>query len=575
MSRKITHPVGVNIITPNVNFDVVSLTLTNPPVINNANTQLISRNSISGNLEIVSSASLPPPPSINIYNTDGSLTGSRAVTLNGFALTFQGTGVFSVNTQSNISIDTTSTINIGTSTALSVNIGRAAGTSTVFGTVVTPNIPIDNTLTNFVVKSFTNSLATRSVTTLPNIYTSNGSLNSDRTVTLASFNLTISGSGIFNISHSGAANINPTTTLNMGTVLTSAVGIGRVSINTTLNGNIVLANTAVNNSEDRILVRNTGNNTIQYRDITTFPNLYNADGFISSNRLVSIQPNIVLSFFGSGNSSFNINQMDNVNVNSIFMSFGGPGFLTPSSFLISNFNVLQIMGNAVTIDGLASVSIQTSTPSGTISIGQFGAIPSQITIGQAACPIIVINSLATVISSPTIQTPNIPNVQTNRILYYNGTSLSFSSVITYSAILRFVSQVSQTITTSFAVPITAGSGTLTSAAGFTLSTPTTITYTGTTPRLFELIFTGNITAAVTSQTIGISIFINGIQIPNTLNSVTLPATGVTLISTCNFYISISPGDIITIGFSRSTTDTTITYTGNLSLHTITLNQLTV
>lgn len=71
-----------------------SLSLQIPPPTNLTATEILTRNTGTGEVELLPVASLPPPTPVNVYNTDGSLTGDRVVSTGDFNLTIQGDGNF-------------------------------------------------------------------------------------------------------------------------------------------------------------------------------------------------------------------------------------------------------------------------------------------------------------------------------------------------------------------------------------------------------------------------------------------------------------------------------------------------
>lgn len=65
-----------------------NINIQNPPSINISSTDLLARNSVNGNLEIMPIGSFPS--SVNIYNSDGNLTGNRLVDIGSNSLNFLG-----------------------------------------------------------------------------------------------------------------------------------------------------------------------------------------------------------------------------------------------------------------------------------------------------------------------------------------------------------------------------------------------------------------------------------------------------------------------------------------------------
>jgi len=279
------------------------------------------------------------------------------------------------------------------------------------------------------------------------------------------------------------------------------------------------------------------------------PNLYTSDGTISVNRVASVAAGANLSFNGTNTSDFSVDSFRNI-------TSSCSGNLT----LAGNNNV-----------------IISSTNSGNISIGQ-SPTTSLILIGGGAATAISLGctgSLTLDGATDIKMTSLVTDTVSNYLLYFNNATkvVTKAPIINDYATIRFDNQVSQSITSTTPQLISAGTASgLTFTSNLSLSGSRSILYSGVT-RLFRITFTGNVSAATASQAIGISIFINGIEMTGTNNSTQLQAAGSSTLNTCEMFLSLSSGDLVSIGFSRSTTNTTVTFTGNLSLQTLTLNNI--
>lgn len=161
----------------------------------------------------------------NIYNIDGSLTSSRIVTLNGFNLNILGTGATTIVPSLSLNLDSSANgVLVGANTANLVTISRTGITTTVNGSLtvnqsVTLNgIATDNTATSILSLNGSAGVRVRALSTIPNVYNSNGILTSNRTIDQGGFNLTVLGNGNYLQSNTGTAAITPTSTLTAGTL---------------------------------------------------------------------------------------------------------------------------------------------------------------------------------------------------------------------------------------------------------------------------------------------------------------------------------------------------------------------
>lgn len=149
MSRIIKTSEKIILNSPEIDFVTPLIKLNTAPTVNNANIQYLTRNSGTGNLEVVNS--LP-----TIYNANGSLTSDRTVSA-GFSnnLTFSGgVGTFTISSWSNVVINgTTITSNSSSSSSFgSTNVlflGTSTPTTNLSGATRTLNIDSSTTkLTN-------------------------------------------------------------------------------------------------------------------------------------------------------------------------------------------------------------------------------------------------------------------------------------------------------------------------------------------------------------------------------------------------------------------------------------------
>jgi len=82
------------------NIDVQNINLINVPAITTDNNDFILvRDSVTGEVLLRDPTSLPPSPTVNIYNSDGTITGTRTVDINSNILQFTNGNSFNVNSQ--------------------------------------------------------------------------------------------------------------------------------------------------------------------------------------------------------------------------------------------------------------------------------------------------------------------------------------------------------------------------------------------------------------------------------------------------------------------------------------------
>lgn len=188
-----------------------------------ASTGLITQDNVSA---------LPPLPGTNIYNSDGSLTSNRTLTLGGFNLVVSGVGNINISSTLGVTLDSSAALNLGSTNATSITIGRSGINNNLRGTLFAPNLTLDNTKTSYLgYDSVSKQIVYGTSTTLPNIYTSNGTLNSTRTLTLGGFNLTTTGSGNLVTNNTGTVSITPTSSTTVGTINQTHNANGRLFFN--------------------------------------------------------------------------------------------------------------------------------------------------------------------------------------------------------------------------------------------------------------------------------------------------------------------------------------------------------
>jgi len=442
MSKFITTNDPIKFGSPNIIFDVNNINLPNSPIVNNSNTNILSRNTVTGDIEVINS--LPPAPATNIYNSNGSLTANRTLTLGGFNLTISGIGAITIVSSTALTLDSSlGAVSFGTSTATSVDVGRSG-------------------------------------------------------------------------------------------------------INTTLGGNLFASHLALDNTKPNYLAYDSATKQIFYNTVANIPlnNIYNTSGVLTSTRNVSVPTTMSLNFTGAGTAVFNATGFLAANILSVNSNFSG-----------TNSATLSTGANGVIFIGNSNIN--------TISIGNLNTISTTL-LGASS-----------VIQTTTITTPLLVDANKSNIVYFDPitSQLSKSLIVNDSGAIRFNSQTSQTITSSIEQVITVGTAiTASLTSNLTLSGFRNILYSGLTRR-FRITFTGNVSAAVTAQEIGVAIFIDGIRQDASVNITRIPSAGNFALNTCEFVVNLTSGNLVSIGFSRSTTDTTVGFTGNLFLQTVTLNNL--
>ena len=278
----------VRIAAPAINLDAPAISLIQSPYSGSGNQYLTVDN--AGLIVPVAVGS-----DINIYNSNGALTGARTVDLNGFTLQF-GTSF-----AAEILIDPAGDIKIGTNSSVeidapAVNLGSNTHALNIFNNTVqfwassfvghgTSYLTVDNS-------GFLTPVA---APTSINIYNSDGSLTGNRGVTMGGnillFSGNTTGSTLSNFEvTSGYINFNGLTT-----VITST------NLNISTPNISLLASQFVGSGTQFLTVNNSG--LIVPSAGTSGTNIYNSDGSLTGNRVVTLGSN-TLSFSGVGGVNF-------------------------------------------------------------------------------------------------------------------------------------------------------------------------------------------------------------------------------------------------------------------------------
>ena len=177
---------------------------------NGATSGYVLKSDVSGNATWANPNTIA---SQNIYNIDGTLTGNRTMTMSGYTLDLSGGNVGINNTNPGYTLavgGTTSTTNFqmtnGATTGYLLKSDAGGNASWVNPTSVTTATSVSNTISGNTISTTVNGTPGTAVT-VPNIYTADGSLTANRTVTMAADNLTFAtstGNLIFNPSSTGA-----------------------------------------------------------------------------------------------------------------------------------------------------------------------------------------------------------------------------------------------------------------------------------------------------------------------------------------------------------------------------------
>ena len=139
MSRTIKNGTNIIISSPEVDFSVPLIKFNSAPTTNNSNTEYLTRNTGTGNIERVTT--LP-----TIYNTNGNITANRIVTTTAANLTFKNNGGTDTFLLDSWNVITLNALTLNTSSGFNTTIA-AGGIAAVNGGVVT-NIGTTATTTN-------------------------------------------------------------------------------------------------------------------------------------------------------------------------------------------------------------------------------------------------------------------------------------------------------------------------------------------------------------------------------------------------------------------------------------------
>lgn len=112
--------------TTNISIDCPQILVVPQFPLDNASTELMVQEVGTGQIKRRAVSSIPDT---NIYNTSGSLTSGRSVTLNSFPLTFTGTGTFTIQNTGQLSLQNTGLLNVGAANSTSVNVGFNGNTT--------------------------------------------------------------------------------------------------------------------------------------------------------------------------------------------------------------------------------------------------------------------------------------------------------------------------------------------------------------------------------------------------------------------------------------------------------------
>lgn len=341
-----------------------------------------------------------PPSSVNIYNSDGTLTGLRTITMGSNPLTFLGTNNFSIEC---------TTLNLGMSLATTVQLR---------GTTIINQTGFVGGGNQYIGVSTTGNLQVMPTPVITNIYNSDGSLSGNRNVTVGANTLTFSGAvgSVFNLN------------------------IEKIYLGGFVGGG------------SRVLtIDNTG---LIGAAIISPVNIYNTDGTLTGNRVVTVGANS-LTFNGIAGSilDFNFDQIymagnysamssqtfeiasNIVQLTSAPFVGGGTKYLTTdntgkiipvaSAASVNIYNTNGILTNARNVD-LGGFPLTFNTSTGTPLIGMISQL--SVTNNSASVPYTINIGGTNYNSQMTAQALNdqIINLNLNRIADSDATTFSFS-----------------------------------------------------------------------------------------------------------------------------------------------------
>lgn len=435
-------------------FDTLNFKLTNTPTTNNSNALVLSRNSVSGNIELVSKATITG--NISMLNNSVAPGNVPILTNPGSNVAFPGPFSFrSLIPGSNISFTT------------------ATNDITINATIPSSNVTV-------------NSLGGTAIVTTTGTFALPGPI---------SFRGLVAGTGI-SLTPSG-------TTI---TITNTSPASGSV-------------------------------------------NIYNTDGTLTGDRVVNFGLND-LTFNGSSSSSMLFNSMSVFNVN-MFAS---------TTSIVMNPSLVTITGSlGVNINGVSAVIDATN-----VTIGANG---SQVNIGKIG------GTDEITLQSPILRFNDIPTLtKTGFLLQINpgGASrqVSYIAASSFYGTANYIAQTTQVFTSTTPAVVSGVTATLGPNVSSNIALPGTndgITYTGATLLKFEVTFVGNILVnAGANQDITTTIFVDGSE-QNLARTVINIGTGSgnMCVSTRPIIVSLVSGSNVRVGFARSGTNTSITYTGTL------------
>jgi len=437
-------------------FDVINFKLTNAPTTNNSNALVLSRNSVSGNIELVSKATITG--NISMLNNSVAPGNVPILTNPGSNVAFPGPFSFrSLIPGSNISFTT------------------ATNDITINASIPSSNVTV-------------NSLGGTAIVTTTGTFALPGPI---------SFRGLVAGTGI---------SLTPS-----GTTIT---------ITNTSPGGAV--------------------------------NIYNTDGTLTTDRIVSYGLND-LTFTGSNLNTTAFNNMSNFNVN----TSGSSLTIGPTSMTLIASLGMNLTASGVGIDA------------GGIIIGPNG---SQVDIGQIG------GTNEITLQSPILRFNSIPTLtKTNFLLQINpgGASrqVSYISALSIYGTANYIAQTTQTFTSTTPAVVSGVTASIGPNASSNIALPGTndgISYTGATLLKFEVTFVGNIVVnAGANQDITTTIFLDGSEQNLARTVINIGSgSGNMCVSTRPIIVFLGSGTNVRVGFARSGTNTSITFTGTIFIRNL-------
>jgi len=280
-------------------------------------------------------------------------------------------------------------------------------------------------------------------------------------------------------------------------------------------------------------------------------NIYNTDGSLINHRTVDYN-NFDLTFNGTGSSATNFIQMDNFQVR---MTSGVTTFnMTNSTIALNSSLSISLTTLAVSID------------SGSVTIAPNG---SQVYIGRVGG----FNEIRLI--SPILRLMDIPAATNTRyVLQINpglgARQVTYLETPSVFGVLNYVGQTTQVFTNINPTFVTGVTGTVSalSSSSIVLSgTGDGITYTGSGILKGELTFVGNMVVNTgANQDITITIFNGSTELSSARIVVNIGSTsGNICVCTRPIIVQIGAGINLRVGFARSGTNTSITFTGTMSI----------